>query len=423
MFNSLLPALLGISLEASRVTTDLIFPQVHNDTSSTLYLAFFNGGSLLAAMLLATNNTSTFSIDKIAPVSFFILCSSYATLSFVSHSTFLFLALVTCIGLATSAASVSSSSMLQISTSNRNRSNAIYRLSGVISKLLIPVAIATISTQTSLIFISVALLLLCTTCVLQWNTSLATLAATTTPLAATGATEAIAASTATTTTPTTTTATTTTTTTTTPTTTITTTLISRSKWLQVLLYCLIVSLPNVAGGLVRALLHTRIASVSMAHSYAQFASIATIFITSVILESFQASNGAAWITVTIQASLMSVAAFAIIVADKTTDITIAFVVFRCIEESAKLPNATILHQLSSGSNSLSRFVASQKVIGAFLKIICSIVSTYIIRNHGTIFGLVMANILCAVGAAGLMFMYISSVLHVQNDSNNNKKEN
>ena len=420
MFNSLLPALLGISLEASRVTTDLIFPQVHNDTSSTLYLAFFNGGSLLAAMLLATNNTSTFSIDKIAPVSFFILCSSYATLSFVSHSTFLFLALVTCIGLATSAASVSSSSMLQISTSNRNRSNAIYRLSGVISKLLIPIAIATISTQTSLIFISVALLLLCTTCVLQWNTSLTTSAATTTPIAATGATGAIAATTTTPITPIT---PITPTTATTPTTTPTTTPIPRSKWLQVLPYCLIVSLPNVAGGLVRALLHTRIASVSMAHSYAQFASIATIFTTSVILESFQASNGAAWITVTIQASLMSIAAFAIIVADKTADITIAFVVFRCIEESAKLPNATILHQLSSGSNSLSRFVASQKVIGAFLKIICSIVSTYIIRNHGTIFGLVMANILCAVGAAGLMFMYISSVLHVQNDSNNNKKEN
>ena len=394
MMSLALSSLLGFSLESSRVATDILFPQYltsadSSSISSTLYLVALNGGSFIATLILTQEIGTTIGV-VLAPLSFLILCGSYAALAYIPHySTFSFLVLVSLIGFATSSASVSSSSLLQTAADSdaqkQQRLNAVYRVGGIISKLTIPIAIVMANEQQSAIFVVLSVTLFCTACVLQhWTrTSSSNFTKTAKTVKTVKSTNSSSKP------------------------------IPCGQWLQVVLYCVIVSLPNVAGGLVRALLHTRATSVPIAHSFSQMASIATLFLTSMVLEAYSARKGTPWIAVAIQAALMSGATFGIIVSDNQVDIVTSFVAFRCVEESAKLTNSTILHQLAhvaqkkqSTRSRLQRFVASQKVIGAMLKMVCSLVSTHIIRSHGTISALVMANVLCAVGSLGLTYLAV-----------------
>ena len=198
-------------------------------------------------------------------------------------------------------------------------------------------------------------------------------------------------------------------------------IITYHQWWHVVCYCTMVSLPNIAGGIVRALLHTRFtddtasasASVAYAHSLSQTVSIPLLMCTAWMLDTTSVAPTSAWITIIVQALVMALAASIILCSNATWVIVLAFVLFRAVEETAKLPNTMILlsfvgggSKTSGGKGKAVRFVAAQKVIGSVLKMITSVASTRLIRVYGTSSGLVMAIALCLVGASGLLCVVV-----------------
>jgi len=354
----------------------------------------------------------TQNVNKItAPVSFLALAVAFSCLSVApGNSTNIFLLLAVLVGLGTAGASVASSSLLQTIAGadriKRTRLNATYRLSGVFSKIVLPVTIVMFSEYSSL-FIGVALLMTVTACVLQWlqwnvvtkteQTEQSTL--TSSPSSKKSPSQHI----------------------------------SWLLWGKVVLYCLVASLPNVSSSLVRALLHSRIPNnetLALAHSSSQIISMGTLMLTTLLLEQWN-SSAAAWIILSLQASIMAVASFMIIVStNNAAAAACAFVIFRSVEESAKLPNTQVLQQfasLASGNTPFPRqfvifgqFVATQKVVGSMLKMSFSMLSTSLMTNSmvdsagetpsgGADIGLIIATLLCGCGGLGLVYTTVCLV--------------
>lgn len=375
-----LPIVAGISLEATRVVTDIFFPQYLNTTQSkfnspTQWIGYHSLGAFMATTLLSQ---LSFHPLMLAPLSFLSIGIFYAALSISSpQSITVFFILVTCIGAATTTASVSSSALVKNVKEGRN-----YRLAGIASKLAVPLLIVVVNNKVSFLFLTIAATMVCTACIFIWSSGSVVESVTILSTATTTSSNAT---------------------------------ISRQHWVRIILYCIIVSFPNIAGGLIRSLLHTKfhdtaIESVAFAHTSSQVLSFGFIFCTTFILD----KPKSAWITVTIQAFVMSIAAFVILISNSksTTAIIAIFTLFRSVEESAKLPNSMILlmeatkycTNKATASTAAVRFVATQKLIGSILKILFSAVSSHVIFLHGTSAGLAIATLICLIGAVGLACM-------------------
>lgn len=387
MATSLLPICFGIALETTRVVTDVVFPtyiniQSNDPSTTTEWLGFYAGGAFLATLSLSTSFQPP--SNALATLSFLTIASAYAVLALTTsmpRSTQLFLTTVTLIGLGTSAASVSSSALVATVQQARN-----YRLAGIVSKLSIPVIVASFTQskhQLPILFSTISAVMAVLACVLFKCTPVhqTTKKVNNTP-----------------------------------------NIITYHQWWHVVCYCTMVSLPNIAGGIVRALLHTRFlsntdetasASVAYSHSLSQTVSIPLLMCTAWMLDTTSAAPTFAWITIIVQALVMALAASIILCSNATWVIVLAFVLFRAVEETAKLPNTMILlsfvgggSKTSGGKGKAVRFVAAQKVIGSVLKMITSVASTRLIRVYGTSSGLVMAVALCLVGASGLLCVVV-----------------
>ena len=400
----LLPTLTGISLETSRIVADVIFPRFLSSSKSTMYMVALNFGAFVCTLALTQN------INKItAPVSFLALAVAFSCLSVApGNSTNIFMLLVVLVGLGTAGASVASSSLLQTIAGadriKRTRLNATYRLSGVFSKIVLPVTIVMFSEHSSL-FICVALLMTVTACVLQWlQWNVATKTEQTEQSTLTSSPSSKKSSSQ---------------------------HISWLLWGKVVLYCLVASLSNAGSGLVRALLHTRISNkktLALAHSSSQIISVGTLMLTTLLLEQWN-SRAAAWIILSLQASIMAVASFMIIVSTDNAFAAFAFVIFRSVEESAKLPNTQVLQQFASLASGktfprqfviFGQFVATQKIVGSMLKMSFSMLSTSLMANSmvdsagetpsgGADIGLIIATLLCGCGGLGLVYTTVCFV--------------
>ena len=203
------------------------------------------------------------------------------------------------------------------------------------------------------------------------------------------------------------------------------------KWRRIWAYCIAVSLPNTAGGIVRSLLGVRLLEgrasesttfFSNTHAVAQCgAMLAVICVSAGVVAGPR--NRTWWRVLLLQAGTMVLTSCAMgMITSSSVAVSVLFVVFRAAEESAKLSNTMLLGGLCenlqhpAGSEDergtadkigsvgkkaalLAKAVALQKTIGSVLKICSSLLCSISVRTMGVNATLLMGSGVCALGAA------------------------
>ena len=414
--NSLQAGSLGLALEASRSVFDVAFPlfavQVLH-SRSTLFFAAMHVGSGLGMIAVSEKKVSAW-IENLLSASFFVMGASHLFLGLSPPSFTFFLLIAGAIGLATSVASISSSVRIQtLSRDKPERSylNAVYRVMGIITRIVTPLLIGnaldiTENSEQQLVQSRHTVLLLTLGVVLCVMAAILFNFVRASPHERgnsdedqRGGQKQLSGA-------------------------------DSANWHQIIAYCFSASLPNMAGGLIRSLLLQFLTDklkagpnfFSATHAAAQFTSVFFTIITSRVLR----HGGRSFLlrTLAIQSFAMTVAAFALGSCTSSASAAVTFVLMRAIEESCKLPNSLLLHELCSGHPStatpstnkalLVRAIALQKGIGAALKVCVSLLSAVSMHHLGVEVTIYFAACICLGGSASLAYTYYKNQNHHHN---------
>ena len=305
------------------------------------------------------------------------------------------------IGLATSWASVSTSVVIQMSArtvADRASMTAVNRISGIGARILLPLAISSAGEERLLsrVIVPVACALAGAAAYL-WHTS---------PSATTRESgKKTSARTAT-----------------------KTTEDDQHDWTRLTLYCLFASLPNTAGGLLRSLLGPHLMQslgasaefFSGQHAAAQASAVLSVALVSRVLGG-GGGAGRVWGVIFAQACTMSVCATVIGCVHSSLFSAVAYILFRAVEESAKVSNTLLLAHLCAPTMlntpvddnkrcraaQLARGIALQKLIGSALKISASLMYATLVGRVGLATAVWLTGSICGVGACGLGALFWS----------------
>ena len=417
--NSIQAGSLGLAIEASRSVFDVAFPLFAAQvlySRTTLFFSALHIGSGLAMIALSQKTVAVW-IENLLSASFFILGMSYVFLGLCPPSFAFFLLTAGIIGLATSVASIASSVRIQtLSRDKPERSllNAAYRVMGIITRIVSPLLIGNVlditeKSQEQLVRSRYTALLLTLGIGLCSMAAILYISVSASPqdrgkrdVDQQGSQKQLSNS-------------------------------NSANWPQIIMYCFSASLPNMAGGLIRSLLAAFLidklnASVnffSTTHAAAQLASVFFTIIASRVLR--HGGRSSLLRSLVTQSFAMTVAAFALGSCTSSVSAASTFVLMRAIEESCKLPNSLMLHELcicsgnsSTGTSStnsalLVRAIALQKGIGAALKVCVSLLSAMSMHHLGVEMTIYFAAFICLVGSASLAYTYYKNQTHHHDD--------
>ena len=409
---------LGLTIEASRSVFDVAFPlyavQVLH-SRSTLFFSAMHIGAGLGMVAFAQKNIAL-RVESLLSLPYFILGTCYYLLGISTPSFRFFLLIAGFIGLATSVAGVSSSVQIQILSQNkaeRSYLNAVYRVMGIIARIVSPLIIAKVlesgagaeileedmvesrhttlfsTLGVSLCFLAAAFFLLTSGSPQHGGSSEQYQSGSQKQLPAADAQE----------------------------------------WSQICMYCACVSLPNMAGGLLRSLLapflmHKLAASpnfFSTTHSIAQCTSVFFIIVSSRLLQ--HGGRSSLLRSLATQSFVMAIAAFALGSCTSSLTAAATFVLLRSLEESCKLPNSLMLHELCTRADKpstpiqstnralLVRAIALQKAMGAVLKVCVSLLSAATLTYLGVAATIYIAAGICMSGSASLAWIHYQHQKH------------
>lgn len=417
--NSIQAGSLGLAIEASRSVFDVAFPlfavQILNNRSTLFFAALHIGAGI--AMIALSHKKVAIWIENLLFASFFILGICYVFLGLCPPSLAFFLLTAGIIGLVTSVASISSSVRIQTLSRNkpeRSLLNAVYRVMGIITRIVSPLLIGNVlditeKSQEQLVQSRYTALLLTLGIGLCSIAAILFISVSTSPHDRgkrdedqQGSQRQLADS-------------------------------DSTNWSHIIIYCFSASLPNMAGGLIRSLLaqflidnlNASVNFFSTTHAAAQFASVFFTIIASRVLRHGGLSSLLR--SLATQSFGMTVAAFALGSCTSPVSAASTFVLMRAIEESCKLPNSLILHELcicsgnpstdtsSTRSARLVRAIALQKGIGAALKVCVSLLSAMSIHHLGVQMTIYFAACICLCGSASLAYTYSKIQTHDHDD--------
>lgn len=402
----------GLIIEASRSVFDVAFPlfalQVL-DSRSNIFFSALHIGSGVAMLALSQNKIAVW-VESLLYPSFFALGMTYLTLGLSPPSFPVFLLVAGVIGLVTSVASISSSVRIQILSRDkpeRSHLNALYRVVGIIARIASPLCIGKIldsSNRTArpeehvaqsrhtllLSAVGAGLCLMAITLCLFPNVSSKHEDGHVKRKGVRGTHQSGDAS---------------------------------EQWFQICAYCLCVSLPNMAGGLIRSLLapfliHKLGAGpifYSTTHSVAQVSSAFFIIIASRVLQNSGRSSLLRYLIV--QSFAMAICAFAVGSCTSPVSAAATFCLMRSLEQSCNLPNSLMLHELctqesrsptAADKSLLVHAIALQKGIGSVLKVTVSLLSAASLAHLGVATTIHIAAGICMVGSASLAWIYFQN---------------